>query len=387
MRQILVFFSLIICFSTTALASNMQQVIPAVDNSIQKILNVTRAPGAAVAIVKDDKIVFIKGYGLREVGKSDKIDAHTVFRLASVSKGFSAELAALLVRDRTLSWDDPLIKYVPDFSLRSPAQTEAVTLRHVLSHSVGLPAHTYDNLLEANVPYPTILTRLRDVYPTCQVGKCYGYQNVAYSLIGEVVTVATGKDFGVAMAERLFKPLAMSDASVGLDGIMSAANRTAPHVRVKRGWAPVKFKPSYYTVAPAAGVNASITDMAQWLRAQLGGMPQVLPKDVLAMVNTPFVRTPEEARGAPWRNARLRDAHYGLGWRIFNYAGHKLVYHAGGVQGYRSEMAYLPDKRIGIVLLSNSDARFSGSVIPTFLDSYLQLPAKKPLHVAAKPKG
>ena len=207
---------------------------------------------------------------------------------------------------------------------------------------------------------------------------------MAYSLVGEVVAIATGQDFGQAMHDRIFVPLGMKNSSVGLDGIMAESNRTAPHVRVKNGWLAVKFKPSYYRVAPAAGVNASIADMAQWLRAQMGGRPDVISREILAAVNTPYVRTPEEVRGAPWRNARLRDAHYGLGWRIFNYSGHKLVYHAGGVQGYRSEMAYLPDKRIGIVLLSNSDARFSGTVIPTFLDTYLQLPAKKPVQVAKK---
>jgi len=375
------FLSFFACFAVHA--NDIQRVIPAVDQSIQKILRATGAPGAAVAIVHNDKIVFIKGYGVKEAGKAGKIDENTVFRLASVSKGFSSTLAALLAEDNIIGLDDPVVKYVPDLALRSSAQTQAVTLQHVLSQSVGLPAHTYDNLLEADMSYSDILSRLSQVHQVCAVGKCYGYQNVAYSLIGEVIAMGAGKDFGEAMRERIFQPLAMNNASVGLEGIMAASNRTAPHVRIKKGWLAVKFKPSYYRVAPAAGVNASIADMAQWLRAQMGGRLDVVSKSILTTVTTPYIRTPEEVRGALWR-ARLRDAHYGLGWRIFNYSGHKLVYHAGGVQGYRSEMAYLPDKRIGIVLLSNSDARFSGSVIPTFLETYLQLPAQKSLRVAKK---
>jgi len=162
MRLLIILTGLLLSFfsSTHVIANDTQQVIPAVDKAIQKILNATRSPGAAVAIVQNDKIVFLKAYGVRAAGKPEKIDVNTVFRLASVSKGFSAELAALLVEDNLIEWNDPLVKYIPDFSLRSSGQTESVTLRHVLSHSVGLPAHTYDNLLEANVPYADILTRL-----------------------------------------------------------------------------------------------------------------------------------------------------------------------------------------------------------------------------------
>ena len=377
---ILAIFSPVLSFAATQDDAHIQSVVKRFEPIIQKTLDTWRAPGAAVAIVKDGEIILLKGYGVRVVGKPERVDTHTVFR--SVSKGFAAEAAALLAHEKTLTLQDPLVKYVPDFSLISSVQTHELTLQDVLSQSSGLPAHAYDDLLESNVAYPDIVERLKSVNLVCQVGKCYTYQNVMYSMIGDAMTAATGKSYKNIIEERLLKPLDMNDASVGMQSMLTTSNVAMPHIRTRKGWAPVKIKDSYYKVLPAAGVNASISDMAQWLRAQMGYRTDILPQAVLNEVHAPVIRSPEEATGAPWRRERLKSAHYGLGWRVFTYAGRPLVYHAGGVQGYRSEVAYLPEEKVGIVVLSNSDARMSGIIVPTFLDTYLGLPDRQWLQVA-----
>ena len=130
-------------------------------------------------------------------------------------------------------------------------------------------------------------------------------------------------------------------------------------------------KETYYRIPPAAGVNASIHDMAQWLIAQMGHRPDVLPPEVLAEIHSPQVETPGELRSSAWRRERLRAAYYGLGWRIYDYSGHTLVYHAGAVQGYRGIMAFLPEKDLGVVILWNSESTMPTALLPTLLDRAL----------------
>jgi len=175
------------------------------------------------------------------------------------------------------------------------------------------------------------------------------------------------------VARRIFKPLGMHDASYGLEGIQASARWARPHVRGGGGWVPLTPKPTYYRVAPAAGVNASISDMAQWLLAQTGHRPDVLPAPLLATLHAPLIDTPSEIRGASWRRARLSSAGYALGWRVYNYSGNDVVFHGGAVQGYRGAMALLPGKDLGVVLLWNSESALPSGLLPTILDSALGL--------------
>jgi beta-lactamase class C len=147
-------------------------------------------------------------------------------------------------------------------------------------------------------------------------------------------------------------------------------------VRRGKGWASVRPKESYYHVPPAAGVNSSIHDMAQWLIAQMGHRPDVLPVAVLSDIHTPQVSTPGELRGSPWRRERLTAAYYALGWRVFDYAGHTLVFHGGAVQGFRGLIAYMPDQDVGMVVLWNSESAAPSGLLPTLMDRVLGLPRK-----------
>jgi len=133
-------------------------------------------------------------------------------------------------------------------------------------------------------------------------------------------------------------------------------------------------KPSYYQVMPAAGVNASISDMAQWLIAQTGHRPDVLPESLLATLHAPVIDTPSELHGSSWRRERLDAAGYALGWRVYDYAGHRVVFHGGAVQGYRGVVALLPERDLGIAILWNSESALPSGLLPTILDSAIGLP-------------
>ncbi len=336
-----------------------------------------RVPGLAMAIVYNGQVLSAGGYGITDVQAAEPVDAHTVFRLASLSKGFAGTMAGLLVNDGTLRWDSKLTQYLPAFRLRDPDAASRVTVADLLSHRVGLTHHTYDRQIESNVAYRTLTQKLVDAPMECQPGTCYGYQNVAFSLIGDIVFAATGDFYSQEVQQRLFKPLGMNDASLGLDGIKSSHRWARPHVRTRGGWVSVTPKPTYYELLPAAGVNASASDMAQWLLAQTGHRPDVVPAPLLATLHAPLVDTPGEIRGSSWRRQRINSAGYGLGWRAYDYAGQRLVFHGGAVQGYRGVIAMLPDRDFGIALLWNGESSLPTGLLPTILDQALGLPSDR----------
>ena len=336
-----------------------------------------RVPGLSMAIVQDGHVLSARGYGVTDVVSPQPVDAHTVFRLASLSKSFAGTLAGLLVDDGSLRWDSKVADYVPGFRLSDPYATQQLNLADLLSHRTGLKVHNaFDRDIEANAEYTEVSHKLAYAPMECAPGQCYAYQNVAFSLVGDVAKAATGSDYGQLVEQRIFKPLGMNDASVGLSGIQSSARWARPHTRSRNGWVSLTPKPTYYRLAPAAGVNASASDMAQWLLAQTGHRPDVLPAPLLATLHAPLVSTPGEMR-AGWRRDRIGSAGYALGWRVFDYAGRAVVFHAGAVQGYRGLVALLPERDFGVAILWNSESSLPSGLLPTILDRAIGLPAQR----------
>jgi beta-lactamase class C len=339
-----------------------------------------RVPGLAVSIVQGGRVLSARGYGVTDISNPQMVDAHTVFRLASLSKAFAGTMAGLLVNDGTLRWDSKITDYVPGFQLSTPEATRKLTVADVLSHRVGLPYNAYDRDIEANADYYSLTRKIGSTPLKCVPGDCYAYQNVAFSLVSDVVFAASGNFYEQAVEKRLLKPLGMNDASLGLAGIQASSRWARPHVRSRNGWVSLNPKPTYYRVAPAAGVNASAADMAQWLLANTGHRPDVLPAPLLATLHAPLVSTPGELRSG-WRRERLNSAGYALGWRVFDYAGHQVVFHAGAVQGYRGLVALLPERDLGISIMWNGESPLPTGLLPTVLDRAIGLPSQRWLDV------
>ncbi|MFT4255449.1 MAG: serine hydrolase domain-containing protein [Pseudoxanthomonas sp.] len=336
-----------------------------------------RVPGLAMAIVQNGRVLSARGYGVTDVSAPQPVDAHTVFRLASLSKAFAGTLAGMLVNDGALRWDSKVVDYVPGFRLSDATATAQLDVADVISHRVGLRAHNaFDRDIENNAEYYTVSNKLADAPLECAPGQCYAYQNVAFSLIGDVVFAATGHFYEQEVDRRIFKPLGMNDASIGLAGIESSPRWARPHTRSRNGWVSLMPKPTYYRLAPAAGVNASISDMAQWLAAQTGHRPDVLPAPLLATLHAPVISTPGEMRTG-WRRDRVWSAGYALGWRVFEYAGQPVVFHAGAVQGYRGLVAMVPGRDLGVAILWNSDSSLPSGLLPTVLDRAIGLPRQQ----------
>jgi beta-lactamase class C len=338
-----------------------------------QVVSRSKVTGLAVGIVHGDRVLLERGFGVTQVGRAETVDAETVFRIASLSKAFAGTLAALLVRDGALRWDSRIADQLPAFKLKSLEAAQNLTVLDILSHRVGLPFHAFDREIEDNQPYPLLVNKLEEAPLGCAPGDCYAYQNVAFSLIGDMVFAGTGSFYSYQVERRVFHPLGMHSATYGRDALEASGKWARPHVRGKRGWVAVRPKETYYRIPPAAGVNASIRDLNQWLIAQMGGRPEVLPLDLLEEIQQPLVSTPGERRGRGWRNERIRDPHYGIGWRVFDYAGEKLVFHGGAVQGYRGMIGFFPEHRFGIVLLWNCESGAPSGLLPTALDRFLGL--------------
>ncbi|MEW5833897.1 MAG: serine hydrolase domain-containing protein [Pseudomonadota bacterium] len=331
--------------------------------------------GLATAVVVSDKVVFEYTTGYADAATKQPITPQTVFRLASLSKAFATGLTALLVRDGKMSWDTKLVDVLPFFKLKDMQAAEQVTVGDILGQRAGLPRNTYDNMLEDDVPYEELVRKLDEVDMTCGPGQCYGYQNVAFSLIGDVIYTETGDFFYRLVDKRIFYPLGMKTASYGRAALEASPSWARPHLAARHGeWLPFEPKEAYYRVAPAAGVNASLRDMEKWLIAQMGGRPDVFPADLLAVLHAPGVATPVEMHSTPWRRARITAAHYALGWRVFTYGGETLVFHAGAVQGYRTMIGFFPKYHAGIVTMWNSAGAAPSGLMPMMFDRLLGLP-------------
>ena len=347
-----------------------------VERLAEQLVIQKKLPGLAMAIVQNGKVVSLRAYGVTGAPGGQRANTDTVFRLASLSKGFAATLTSQLVSEGAMSWDNPIINQLPAFKLRDYTSASKVTVRDVLSHRVGVAHNTYDRDLENNAPYPLLAERLSSAPMACTPGDCYAYQNVAFSLISDLVFAATGDFYSHQVEKRIFHPLGMYNSTYGREALEASTSWARPHVRGKGGWVPVRPKETYYRVPPAAGVNASIHDMAQWLIAQTGHRQDVLSDSVLNQIHTPQVNTPGELRGSPWRRERLNNAYYGLGFRVYNYSGHTMVFHGGAVQGYRSLIAMLPGEDVGMVVLWNSESAAPSGLMPSLMDRVLGLPTK-----------
>jgi beta-lactamase class C len=330
--------------------------------------------GLAVAVVKDGDIALIKTYGVREAGGKEPVTPDTVFRIASLSKGFAGTLAAMEVHDGKLDLSTKAVSIIPQFALRKPADTAAVTLEDILSHRTGLPPYAYDNLLEAGTSPTEILSRYKSVRPICGVHDCFSYQNTTFNMIATAIEKVAGKSYEAELQSRILDPLGLTTTSLGRQGLMATGNWARPHKRNGTYWYPVPVKEPYYRVPAAGGVNSSVKDLAKWMIAQMGARPDVISQSALDESHRKRVSTPTELSRQRSLKTPVTDTYYGLGWRTYQYAGHRLISHTGSVEGYYAQIAWLPKEKDGIVVLSNTRGSRVTKIVPTWLDYELGLP-------------
>ena len=326
MSKLLNRISLLACLllisPTTSATVPLTQMTADYEVFFRQLINDRNYPGAAFAIVSRDRTLHVATVGHTTAARNQAINEQTTFRLASVSKPFAAELVGILVEDGAISWQDPVSHYVPGFKIDGDASQ--IRIHHLLGQSTGLIPHAYDNLLEDGKNMAYIWKRMSDLPYICAPGRCYAYQNSVYSLVDPLVKKATNRNYATLVEQRIFKPLGMNNASLGYEAFINNPNHAEPHARRRGQWKTVAVQPNYYRAAPAAGINASISDMSKWLRAQLGSSPEVISSQMLGNLTIPRVKTRREMYRKQWKSM-LSEAHYGLGWRVYQLGDDQLI--------------------------------------------------------------
>lgn len=341
----------------------IEQIIHEYDSLITAEIKASGTVGAAVALVYRNEVVFTKCFGVKKSGTKDSINQHTIFRLASVSKPISGVLAGILADEEIICLEDKVVDYIPGLRLKNQKVTDELTIRNLLTHTTGLTAHAYDDLVEQKVPTSQIMNKLYLANTPAMPGQVYAYQNVMFSMLDTIVAFKTGKTYCDVLKEKVFIPFGMNDASTGFEAFRNNDNKALPH----SGTTTIKLNDRYYTTTAAAGINASISDMTGFLLALLGNPNPAVNEKVEEIIFTPYVQTAlSPGYFSQWE--KVDSKAYGIGWRIVDYKGRKIAYHGGFVRGYRAEIAVCRNEQIGIVYLSNSPGTISARSIPEFIN-------------------
>jgi beta-lactamase class C len=352
------------------------------DSRLQELMRKPPMVGLAVGVVENGRITFLRGYGETLAKSGDPVTPDTVFRWASVSKGVAATMVAKLAEQGKINLAAPVANYAPDLKL--PAGNEyRASVGDLLSHRLGLYRNAYDNKLEEGQDPSFLRSSLAELSATCQPGTCWSYQNVAYDASSEMVSRITRMPYEQAVKTMLFNPIGMSSGSVSLGGLESNKSWARPHTVGKR---PLPMVDTYYKVPGAGGINSNIKDMALWMLAQMGEMPDVLDEKVLDTIHAPYVVTPTERGRLRKFLERLGTAWYGYGWRSYDYSGHRIIGHRGGINGYRSLILFDPEKKSGVVALWNSNTNQPGGLEFEVMDMIYHLPFRDWLELNSRPK-
>jgi CubicO group peptidase (beta-lactamase class C family) len=313
-------------------------------------------PGLAIAVVKDDSVVYARGFGVRELGKDDPVDVNTVFIAASTTKAFTAALMAMLVDSGRVRWDAPVTTYLPGFQLFDPWVTRELTVRDLLSHRSGLgraDALWYGTAYSRD----EILRRLRFERPSWSFRARYGYNNNMFIAAGQVIAAVTGRPWDDVARERIFVPLGMTRTTTGAAPLRGMDDVATPHARYDGRMTPIPWR-DFANVGSAGAINTTARDMAQWVRFQLArgtvGPRRLLSDSAFREIRQP--NTPirsDAATDSLYPEVHLRS--YGLGWVLSDYRARLVVSHGGALDGMRAQVGLLPEERLGVVLLANSD--------------------------------
>ena len=351
------------------------------DARLKRMVEKPTMVGMAVGVIENGRITFLSGYGETVAGSGEPVTPQTVFRWASVSKGVASTMVAKLAEQGKVDLDAPVANYAPGLKLPASAEYRA-SVRDLLSHRLGLYRNALDNKLEEGLQPAALRQELGTLNLICQPGTCWSYQNIAYDASSDIVRRATGMSFQDAVKQQLFDPIGMTSASMTREGLMAAKSWARPHSVGRR---PLEVLEPYYLVPAAGGVNSNIKDLALWMIAQAGGMPDVLSPRLLQTIHAPLVKTPGERGRLRKFLERVGDAYYGLGWRHYDYAGHQIVGHRGGVNGYRSLILFDPVKKSGVVALWNSNTSQPGGLEFEVMDMIYGLPFRDWMELDSKP--
>lgn len=328
-------------------------------------------PGMALAVVKDNKIIYAKGFGVRKRGENAFVDPHTIFQIGSISKSFTTTLMASLIDQHLIKWEDPVYTHAPEFVLSDPWVTRQFMIEDLFAQRSGLP--TEIGTSQAMLGYSTdeIVQHLRQVKLVSPFRASYAYQNIFFDLSAKLMKNVSGKSWVDLLKKRILTPLQMEETSATLTDFLNSPNRAAWYHRSLTG--EIEFLPEdfpyanwVYEEAPAGGINSNVLDLSKWLMLHMyNGLFN--GQQLISQENMNKLHRPQIYVGT----AVGYDHFYALGWAYTMYHPHPLIWHTGGTRGAGTIVAFDPEEKLGFVLLTNvAGTDFTLPLMLTFFDFY-----------------
>jgi len=370
----------VVVFSAVTLPLFSQEYLDDVVERAQRQFNV---PGIAVAIVKDGKVVALKGFGMRRLGSPAPVTPHTIFGIASNTKIFTSAALAMLVDEGKINWDDRVVDRLPGFQMSDAYVTREMRIRDLLCHRSGLTLGAGDLLFfpSTDLSSDQINYRLRFVPLGAGFRSTYAYDNILYNSAGALIREVSGKSWAEFIRERFFVPLNMRDSKTSISNLDASTDVVAPHVTDDGKLRSLEHM-ALDNNAPAGSIVSSVDDMSRWVIAllnhgDLGNGKRLFSERQARILWTPLTILPVSAAPPELAEMKTDFADYAMGEVLRDYRGHLLVSHTGGLQGMVSIVSMLPDLNLGVVVLTNqeSGAAFQ-SIANTVLDHYLGVPSK-----------
>jgi len=352
--------------------SNVQGQTPALDklsSYVEKAMRDWEVPGVAISIVNEDAVILAKGYGVTELGKPGRVDENTIFSIASVTKAFTSASVGMLVDAGKVEWDEPVVKYLPGFALYDPRVTAEFTVRDLLSHHSGLERGDW---LWSGTGYDRdgVVAHLRYLRPIAGLRAAYGYSNNMYIAAGQMVAAVSKMTWDDFVKSRIFVPLGMTRSGTTVRVLPGMDNVAIPHEPIAGVLKPVSHG-NLDNEAPGGAITSTVSDMARWIRFQLGDGTfegkRIMSAASLEETHTPQTIMPVSSSD-PVSEPGKHFSAYCFGWQALDYRGCKLLTHTGAYDGIRSEIALVPEHHFGFMILTN---RGRGNTLTTPIRNYI----------------
>ena len=381
-------FRLALLLASTSLWANAHgapapAIKPAdIDRIVERTMEAYPVPCIEVGVVKDGKLIYAKGFGVRLVGQPERVDADTMFSIGSNTKAFTAAALAILVDEGKLHWDDRVIDWLPDFRMHDAWVTREFTLRDLLTHRSGLGLGAGDLMFVPKTDFTRaeMIRALRHLKPVSSFRSEFAYDNLMYAVAGEVITAASGTSWESFVTERILHPLGMEGCAAA-PALLTGRNRASPHVQVDGKLQAVPLLDT--TAVNAAGsIVCSVNGMARWLAVQLaeGAMSSPGSGHLYSAQRAEEMWSPQTILPTSGPVQQLTRTHfraYGLGWALEDYQGYKRVHHNGGLPGMVTHVGMIPELGIGVVVLTNQQEPAPVTAIPLqILDAYAGAPQR-----------
>jgi CubicO group peptidase (beta-lactamase class C family) len=354
----------------------LKKILADFDQYAAKAMVDWKIPGMAIGIVRDGKTIFAKGYGVKTLGGNNPVTEKTIFQIGSTSKAFTATLAAMLVDEGKFKWDDKVVLHAPDFMMFDHWVTREFQIWDLMSQHSGLPGYAADSLFLLGFDRPYIWQALRNIKPVTSFQAKYAYQNGLWLVASQLIEKYSGKTYEQVLKERIFDPLGMSDSSADMPSFLKAKDVSGLHADDEGKIMPLpkhwEFLDWSYVAGPAGAINSNIVDMAKWLTFQMN-KGKVNDKQLVSETNMQVIHSPKTivGLGSPVH----KNIFYCLGWLYMEHSPYPIIWHNGGTL-MKTMVAYIPEQRIGVVVLSNYVTELPELLAFRFFDQYAGKPVE-----------